>query len=93
MFHSRGEKPAMAHQSYLGIDGEDGNSWTLVQCLEGKTILLQRFNNTIDELDSLEKFIRDRSGRPRLCFKLTNDSTFKLLEYLSGIPDIQVISV
>ena len=83
----------MASQSYFGLDREDGNSWVLVQCVEGNVIVLQRFRDTVDGLHSLEKFIRDRSGRPRICIKLSNDSAFKLVEHLGSIPDVQVILV
>ncbi|WP_145998732.1 hypothetical protein [Methyloterricola oryzae] len=83
----------MAQQAYFGIDSDDDNTWVLAQCLDGKTILVQRFRNTNDGLDSLKRFIRDKSGRPRLCIKLTNKSTLDFLKYLSAIPDIEVIFV
>jgi len=83
----------MALQTYFGLDRENGNSWVLVQCLEGNVVFLQRFRDTVDGLHSLEKFIRDRSGRPRICVKLSNDSAFKLVEHLGGIPNVEVILV
>ena len=35
----------MTLQSYFGLEREDGNSWVLVQWLEGNVILLQRFRD------------------------------------------------
>ena len=83
----------MALQSYFGLDRENDNSWVLVQYLEGNVVLVQRFGDTLDDMRSLERFIRDRSGRPRICIKLSNDSAFKLVEHLGSIPDVEVILV
>ena len=83
----------MTTQNYFGLDSEEGNSWTLIQYLEGKVILLQQFGDTVDGLNSLERFIRDGGGRPGICVKLSSDSTFRLLAYLNAIPDAEVIFV
>lgn len=83
----------MAQQAYFGIDSDDDDSWVLAQCLDGKTILVQRFRNTNGGLNSLKTFINGQSGRPRICIKLTNKSTSDFLKYLSIIPAIEVIFV
>ncbi len=83
----------MARQSYFGLDTDDDHLWTLAQCIDGKTIVLQRFRNTLDGLSAIERFIRDQSGRPRICIKLSNASTLNLVEYLSGIPGVEVILI
>jgi hypothetical protein len=83
----------MTLQSYFGLEREDGNSWVLVQCLEGNVILLQRFRDTVDGLHSLEKRMQDHSGRPRICINLSNDSAFKLVQHLGTIPGVEVVLV
>jgi hypothetical protein len=83
----------MSNQNYFGLDRDDDDSWTLVQWVEGKTILVQQFEDSTDGLKSLNQFIRDRSGRPKVCLKSSKDSTLKLLACLCSIPDAEVVFV
>ena len=82
----------MTLPTYLGIDN-DKNAWMLVQRSEGKTVFLRRFQNTIDGLDDLAKYIKSGCKKPRICIKSSGRATFDLLKYLYGIPDIEVMFV
>jgi hypothetical protein len=82
----------MTLQTYFGIDNDE-NAWMLVQRTKGKTVFLRRFQNTIDGLNELAKFIKSRCEKPRICIKSTGRATLDLLKYLYGIPDIEVMFV
>lgn len=79
-------------QTYFGLDSDE-TAWLLVQRSEGKTIFLRRFKNTLDGLNELSKFIKSRCERPRVYIKSTGRAALSLLEYLCGIPDIEVMFV
>ena len=82
----------MTHQTYFGLDNDE-NAWLLVQRSEGKTVFLRRFNNTLDGLRELSKFIKSRCEKPRVYIKSTGCAALSLLKYLCGIPDIEVMFV
>ncbi len=82
----------MTLQTYFGLDNEE-NAWLLVQRSEGKTVFLQRFNNTIDGLNELSIFIKSQCNKPRICIKSTGCTALILLKYLCGIPNIEVMFV
>ena len=83
----------MARQACFDLDREDEYSWILAKCIERKAIVLQRFRNTVDGLISMKRFIRDQPLRTRICIRLSNDYTLKLLEYLNGIPEVEIILI
>ena len=82
----------MTLQTYFGLDNDE-NAWLLVQRSEGKTVFLRRFNNTLDGLRELSKFIKSRCEKPKIYIKSTGSSALSLLKYLCGIPDIEVMLV
>ena len=82
----------MTLQTYFGLDNDE-NAWLLVQRSEGKTVFLRRFNNTIEGLSELSKFIKNRCEKPRIYIKSTGCAALSLLKYLCGIPDIEVMLV
>ena len=82
----------MTLQTYFGLNN-DKNAWLLVQRSEGKTVFLERFNNTIEGLNELSRFIKIRSKKPRIYVKSTGCCALSLLKYLCGIPDIEVMFV
>ena len=82
----------MTLQTYFGLENDE-NAWLLVQRSEGKTVFLLRFKNTIAGLNELSKFIKSRCEKPRIYIKSTGCTALSLLEYLCGIPDIEVMFV
>ncbi|MFZ2405334.1 MAG: hypothetical protein WAW41_09375 [Methylobacter sp.] len=80
----------MTLQTYFGLDN-DKNTWLLVQRSAGKTVFLRRFKNTVDGLDELSRFIKDRCEKPKLYIKSTGCTALILLKYFCGIPDIEVV--
>lgn len=80
----------MGIQTYFGLDNDE-NAWLLVQRSEGKTVFFRRFKNTVDELNELSKFIKNRCEKPRVYIKSTGCAALGLLKYLSGIPGIEVV--
>ena len=82
----------MTLQTYFGLENDE-NAWLLVQRSEGKTVFLLRFKNTIAGLNELSKFIKSRCEKPRIYIKSTGCATLNLLQYLCGIPDIEVMFV
>jgi hypothetical protein len=82
----------MTLQTYFGLENDE-NAWLLVQRSEGKTVFLLRFKNTLAGLNELAKFIKSRCEKPRIYIKSTGCATLNLLQYLCGIPDIEVMFV
>ena len=82
----------MTLQTCFGLDNDE-NAWLLVQRSEGKTLFLRRFQNTIDGLNELSKFIKSRCEKPKIYIKSTGSVALSLLKYLCGIPDIEVMFV
>ena len=82
----------MTLQTCFGLDNDE-NAWLLVQRSEGKTVLLRRFQNTIDGLNELSKFIKNRCEKPRIYIKSTGSAALSLLKTLCGIPNIEVMFV
>ena len=81
----------MLNRSYIGIDNTSNNEWVIVQRVEGKTRLSKQFRNTPAEIVTLVKFIRDRCSRPKICLKSTSHTAINLINYISGIPDVEVV--
>ena len=82
----------MTLQTCFGLDNDE-NAWLLVQRSEGKTVFLRRFNNTLDGLRELSKFIKSRCEKPKIYIKSTGSAALSLLKHLCGIPDIEVMLV
>jgi len=82
----------MTLQTCFGLDNNE-NAWLLVQRSKGKTVFLRRFQNTIDGLNELSKFIKSQCEKPRIYIKSTGSVALSLLKYLCGIPDIEVMFV
>ncbi|ESS73661.1 hypothetical protein MGMO_14c00170 [Methyloglobulus morosus KoM1] len=82
----------MTPQTYFGLDNDE-NAWLLVQRSEGKTVFFRRFNNTMEGLNELSKFIKNQCEKPRIYIKSSGSAALSLLKYLCGIPDIEVMFV
>ncbi len=82
----------MTVQSYFGLDNNE-NVWRLVQRSGGKTVFLQQFNNTVNGLNELARFIKSRCNKPRIYIKSTGCVALGLLKYLCGIPGIEVVFI
>ena len=81
----------MHSRSFLGIDTDTENDLVMVQRTEGRTLYSKHFQNTSADIRALVGFIRARCVRPRICLKATTSAAMKLLESLSGIPDVEVV--
>lgn len=82
----------MTHQTYFGLDNNE-NAWLLVQRCDGQTVFLRRFNDTLEGLNELSKFIKIHCEKPRIYIKSTGCTALNLLKYICGIPDIEVMFV
>jgi len=82
----------MTVQSYFGLDNNE-NVWRLVQRSGGKTVFLQQFKNTVNGLDELAGFIKSRCEKPRIYIKSTGCAALGLLQYLCGIPGVEVVFI
>ena len=81
----------MSEQSYIGIDTTENNEWVAALWTEGKVILSRPFRNTSSELSALVRFISGHFVRPRICLKPSSPATLKLIKYVGGIPDVEVV--
>lgn len=83
----------MQSRSFIGIDTDTGNDLVLVQRTEGQVLLAKRYKNTAEEIRFLVGFIRSQCARPRICLKAATHAAMKLLEPISGIPDVEVVLI
>lgn len=83
----------MPDRSYLGIDGADNNEWIVVHLVDGKIGLPRIFKNTSAELASLVRFISEDCSKPRICLKPRTPGALKLLRFIAGIPDVEVVLI
>jgi hypothetical protein len=81
----------MADRSYLGIDHNDHNEWIVVLVAEGRIGFLQKFKNTQADLVALVRFIGEHCSRPKICVNPTSRAVLKLLKFIGGIPDVEVV--
>lgn len=83
----------MNDRCYVGIDNTDENEW-LVALLGKDAIILSRpFKNTPAGLDELVRFITAHGIRPKICLKLTHPTALKLIKFIGGIPDVEVVLI
>lgn len=83
----------MATQNYFGLTSDDGSFWTLVQRHEWKNACVKTFRNTLEGLNDLVEYIRNRFSRPRIAIASSQKHAFSLLKFLCGIPDAEVMFV
>ena len=81
----------MPDQSFIGIDSTDDNEWIVVLWTDGKIIFSRPFKNTPSELGALVNFITERCASPKICLKPANPAALKLIKYVGGIPDVEVV--
>lgn len=83
----------MPNRSYLGIDSTDNNEWIVVLLADGKLSFPRIFKNTSAELAALVRFISEDCSRPKICLKPTSRAALKLLKFIGGIPDVEVVLI
>ncbi|MDD5033730.1 MAG: hypothetical protein PHE55_03145 [Methylococcaceae bacterium] len=81
----------MADQSYIGIDSTENNEWVVVLWTAGRIIFSRPFKNTPLELGALVHFITEQCTRPKICLKPANPAALKLIKFIGGIPDVEVV--
>ena len=81
----------MSDRSYLGIDHNDHNEWIVVLVREGEIGFLQKFKNTQADLVALVGFIGEHCSRPKICINPTSRAVLKLLKFIGGIPNVEVV--
>ncbi len=81
----------MNERSYVGIDKTDKDEWIAVVCNHGKFIFSRPYKNTRMELEALVRYISESYARPKICLNTANPSAFTLLEYIDGIPGVEVV--
>ena len=81
----------MSGRSYLGIDINQHNEWTVALLAEGKIGLLRRYKNTSAELAALAGFVGEHCARPKICLRPTSRAALRLLKFIGDIPGVEVV--
>lgn len=81
----------MPDRSYIGIDCNENDEWTVVLWTAKKIILAGLFKNTPSELATLVRFISQHCPRPKICLRPPNPSALTLIKFIGDIPDVEVV--
>jgi hypothetical protein len=81
----------MPDRSYIGIDSNQNKEWIVAVWTGEKIVLSPPFKNTPVQLAALVRFITERCSRPKICLKPANPAVLKLIKFIGGIPDVEVV--
>jgi hypothetical protein len=82
----------MASRDFIGIELSNQNEWIVVK-RAGTDRTCQRFRDSPTDMAALMTFLRDRCTRPKICLKAAGDASVRLVGYLGGIPDAEVLLI
>lgn len=83
----------MNERSYIGIDNINNDEWIAVLWSQGKIAFSRPFKNTSSELEALVKFITALGSKPKICINPTHPASLKLIKFIGGIPDAEVMLI
>jgi len=81
----------MPDRSYVGIDRNENNEWVVALWIGDKVFLSRPFKNTPGQLADLVRFISEHCVRPKICLNPTSPAALKLIKFVGGIPDAEVL--
>lgn len=82
----------MASRDFIGIERNNQDEWVVVKRV-GTQRICKRFRDSPTDLVSLMSFLRDRCTRPKICLKAAGAASVKLMRYLCGIPEAEVLLI
>jgi len=83
----------MNGRGFIGIECDQNAGWVAVKRVGDHIRQCRRFKDSPADIARLMQFIRESCARPKIGLRATSDAALKLIRYISGIPDVEVVLI
>ncbi len=83
----------MNGRGFIGIETDNDAGWVVVKRVGHHIRQCKRFQNSPADLSRLMQFIRESCARPKIGLRASSHAALKLIRYISGIPDVEVVLI
>jgi hypothetical protein len=83
----------MDGRGFIGIERDNTTGWVVVKRVGAQIRQCKSFNDTPTGIARLTQFIRESCNRPKIGLRSNSRAALKLIEYIRGIPDVEVVLI
>lgn len=83
----------MDGRGFIGIECDSNSGWVVVKRVGAQVRQCKYFGDSPAGISKLLQFIRENCENPKIGLRSTSRAALKLLRYVSGIPDVEVVLI
>ena len=83
----------MDGRGFIGIERDSKSEWVVVKRVGAQLRQCKCFKDSPADIARLLQFIRENCERPKIGLRSTSRAALKLIRYISGIPDVEVVLI